>query len=113
MPVWLDQWNRRLAKWLWWVVLIGVLGSLPVAYARVQTEHSANKVEIIVDYKDILTIAATQADPKAFAQEQLKKAEGCRRQWNGGVRKQSGRAEPDRGRNGVYGSASRAVGWRA
>lgn len=73
VPVWLDQWNRRLAKWLWWVVLIGVLGSLPVAYARVQTEHSANKVEIIVDYKDILTIAATQADPKAFAQEQLKK----------------------------------------
>lgn len=73
MPVWLDQWNRRLAKWLWWVVLVGVLGSLPVAYARVQTEHSADKVEIIVDYKDILTIAATQADPKAFAQEQLKK----------------------------------------
>ncbi|MDI4650282.1 DUF5693 family protein [Cohnella hashimotonis] len=73
MPVWLEQWNRRLAKWLWWVVLIGVLGSLPVAYARVQTENSADKVEIIVDYKDILTIAATQADPKAFAAEQLKK----------------------------------------
>ncbi|CAI6081991.1 DUF5693 family protein [Cohnella sp. JJ-181] len=73
MPVWLEQWNRRLAKWLWWVVLIGVLGSLPVAYARVQTENSADNVEIIVDYKDILTIAATQADPKAFADEQIKK----------------------------------------
>nr|WP_286672658.1 DUF5693 family protein [Cohnella hashimotonis] len=46
---------------------------MPVAYARVQTENSADKVEIIVDYKDILTIAATQADPKAFAAEQLKK----------------------------------------
>lgn len=73
MPQWLEKGNRRLAKWLWWVVLIGVLGALPVAYARVQTEHSADKVEIIMDYKDILTVAATQADPARFAQEQLAK----------------------------------------
>lgn len=72
VPVWLERWNRKLAKGLWWVVLLGVLGSLPVAYARVQTERSANKVEIIMDYKDILQVASTQADPQAFTADKLK-----------------------------------------
>ncbi|MEK0313641.1 DUF5693 family protein [Cohnella sp. 56] len=73
MPVWLEQGNRRLAKWLWWVVLIGVLGALPVAYARVQTENSADKVEIIMDYKDLLQVASTQYDSEKFVTEQLEK----------------------------------------
>ncbi|MCC3374117.1 DUF5693 family protein [Cohnella sp. REN36] len=71
MPQWLEQWNRRLAKWLWWVVLLGVIGSLPVMYARVQTENSADKVEIVMDYKDILQVSTSQPDPAAFVQTQM------------------------------------------
>nr|WP_255654546.1 DUF5693 family protein [Cohnella sp. REN36] len=60
-----------MAKWLWWVVLLGVIGSLPVMYARVQTENSADKVEIVMDYKDILQVSTSQPDPAAFVQTQM------------------------------------------
>ncbi|WP_239615825.1 DUF5693 family protein [Cohnella mopanensis] len=72
MPQWLNTWNSRLAKWLWWVVLLGVLAALPVMYARVQTETSANEVAIVMDYRDLLQVGNTQANPQAFVQEQLK-----------------------------------------
>ncbi|RKP47276.1 hypothetical protein D7Z26_23530 [Cohnella endophytica] len=72
MPQWLNRWNARFAKWLWWVVLVGVVAALPVMYARVQTETSADKVAIGMDYRDLLQVGNTQADPQGFVQEQLK-----------------------------------------
>jgi len=71
VPHWLENWNRRLAKWLWWVVLLGLVGSLPVLYARSVTEHSANEVEFIMDYRDLLQVSATQINPEAFVNDQL------------------------------------------
>ncbi|MCD9022279.1 DUF5693 family protein [Cohnella sp. NL03-T5] len=41
-------------------------------YARVQTESSSDKVAIVMDYRDLLQIGNTQANPQAFVQEQLK-----------------------------------------
>ncbi|RED57655.1 DUF5693 family protein [Cohnella lupini] len=72
MPQWLNTWNARLAKWLWWVVLLGVVAALPVMYARVQTESSADEVAIVMDYRDLLQVGNTQANPEAFVQEKLK-----------------------------------------
>ncbi|TFE28993.1 DUF5693 family protein [Cohnella luojiensis] len=72
MPQWLNTWNARLAKWLWWVVLLGIVAALPVMYARVQTETSANEVAIVMDYRDLLQVGNSQANPQAFVQEQLK-----------------------------------------
>ncbi len=72
MPQWLNIWNARLARWLWWVVLLGVVAALPVMYARVQTETSANQVAIVMDYRDLLQVGNTQVNPQAFVQEQLK-----------------------------------------
>jgi hypothetical protein len=72
VPQWLNVWNARLAKWLWWIVLIGVVAALPVMYARVQTESSSKQVEIVMDYRDLLQIGSTQADPQAYVQKQLK-----------------------------------------
>ncbi|WP_256759164.1 DUF5693 family protein [Cohnella sp. WQ 127256] len=72
MPQWLNTWNTRLAKWLWWVVLVGVVAALPVMYARVQTETSADQYSIVMDYRDLLQVGNTQAHPQEFVQEQLK-----------------------------------------
>lgn len=67
----MERWNRRLPKILWLVVLAGVLGSLPLIAARVQTERSANVVTIALDYRDLLQIASTQGDPERFVEEWL------------------------------------------
>lgn len=71
MPQWLERWNRSFAKWLWVVVLIGLIGTLPLIYARVQTEASAKKVEFVMDYRDLLQVSSTQPDPEKFVQAQL------------------------------------------
>lgn len=68
----MEKSNRRLAKVLWWAVLIGLLGSLPFAYTRIQTEASSKKVEFVMDYRDIVQISQTQANPQAFVNEQIK-----------------------------------------
>ena len=60
-----------MAKWLWWVVLLGIVASLPVVYARVQTETSADQVAIVMDYRDLLQVSSTQVDPRLFVQEQI------------------------------------------
>ncbi|MDB4866561.1 MAG: hypothetical protein JWR03_894 [Cohnella sp.] len=73
MPQWLNRVNRKLAAWLWWVVLVGVVASLPVMYARAQTESSANPTAIVIDYKDLLQIGAAQGNPQSFVKTQLER----------------------------------------
>ncbi|MFD0673690.1 DUF5693 family protein [Cohnella sp. GCM10027633] len=73
MPHWLSAWNRRLSKWLWWVVLVGIVAALPVMYAREQTETSADQVAVVMDYRDLLQVSSSQAVPRQFLQEQLTK----------------------------------------
>ncbi|MFC5403609.1 DUF5693 family protein [Cohnella soli] len=73
MPQWLNKWNAIGAKWLWWVVLVGIVAALPVMYARVQTETSADNYEIVMDYRDLLQVSSTQPNPQVFVQEQLKR----------------------------------------
>ncbi|NOU95067.1 hypothetical protein GC093_17820 [Paenibacillus sp. LMG 31456] len=67
------QWNRLGLKWLWWLVILGVLASLPLAYNRNQTEEdTARKVEFAFDYRDLLEISNFQTDPRAFVTDHLK-----------------------------------------
>ncbi|MFD0680745.1 MULTISPECIES: DUF5693 family protein [unclassified Paenibacillus] len=67
------QWNRLGLKWLWWLVILGVLASLPLAYNRYETEEdTARKVEFAFDYRDLLEISNFQTDPRAFVTDQLK-----------------------------------------
>jgi hypothetical protein len=67
------QWNRKSIKWLWWLVILGMLASIPVAYERSQTEEgSGRKVEFVFDYRDLLEIADLQTDPRQFVTDQLK-----------------------------------------
>lgn len=69
----LHPWNTRLRKWLWWIVIAGIIAALPVVYDRIQTEKSANNVEIVLSYRGLLDVAAVQAKPDQFVDEWLDK----------------------------------------
>lgn len=67
------RFNQLAMKGLWWLVILGMLASLPVAYERHQTEQgSGRNVEVVFDYRDLLEISDTQPDPRRFIEEQLK-----------------------------------------
>lgn len=69
---WYKTWNNPLKNVLWWLVIIGMLGSLPLAFTRNQTETSTKNVEFVFDYRDILDISDVQTNPQSFVTEQLK-----------------------------------------
>ncbi|MFC5452552.1 DUF5693 family protein [Paenibacillus aestuarii] len=72
MIQWYKTWNNLVKNVLLWLVIIGMLASLPLAYARHLTETSANKVEFVFDYRDLLDIADIQTSPKSYVDEHLK-----------------------------------------
>lgn len=72
MAHWYQTWNKPLKNLLWWLVIIGMVVSLPLAYTRHQTETSANQVEFVFDYRDLLDISDIQTNPQTFVAEQLK-----------------------------------------
>jgi hypothetical protein len=61
-----------MTKWLWLLVIIGLLASLPLAYKRVQTERSTKNVEIVFDYRDLLEASQYKPNSQAYIQQQLK-----------------------------------------
>lgn len=71
MPQWLNSLNRKMSKWLWLVVIVGLISALPVMYARSETENSAKDVAFVMDYRDLLQVSSTQEFPQAYLQEQL------------------------------------------
>ncbi|WP_027087179.1 DUF5693 family protein [Cohnella panacarvi] len=71
MPQWLNRLNGMMSKWLWWVVIVGLIAALPVMYARAETESSSKNVAIVMDYRDLLQVSSTQKEPQAYVQEQL------------------------------------------
>ncbi|MFH5187589.1 DUF5693 family protein [Paenibacillus sp. TAB 01] len=67
------QWNRQFSKWLWGLVILGMLASLPIAYQRHEMEHNTGrKVEFVFDYRDLLEISDLQTDPRKFVTDQLR-----------------------------------------
>ncbi|MFB6364624.1 DUF5693 family protein [Paenibacillus elgii] len=66
------KWNQRALKWLWWLVILGMLAAIPVAFERNETEQkTGRKVEFVFDYRNLLEISDLQADPRKFVLEQL------------------------------------------
>jgi hypothetical protein len=68
-----SAWNSLLRKALWWLVIIGLLSALPLVYVRHQTENSANQVEFVFDYRDLLDISALKTNPPEYVKAQLKR----------------------------------------
>lgn len=65
------KWSVSSRKWLWILVVVGIVAAMPVVYDRYKTETSANQVELVFDYRDLVDIAAYEAYPKDFINEQL------------------------------------------
>lgn len=66
-----QRWNNSSHRWLWVLVIIGILASAPVIYQRVQTESSADKVEFVVNYRGLQDVASYQGKPVEFLDQQL------------------------------------------
>lgn len=67
----LQRWNEASRKWLWVLVIIAIVASVPVIVQRVQTESSANQVEVVFNYRGLLDVSAYQGNPQAYLNEQL------------------------------------------
>ncbi|WP_025691696.1 DUF5693 family protein [Paenibacillus zanthoxyli] len=66
-----QHWNLNSRKWLWIIVVIGLIASLPVVYDRLQTEKSSKTVEIVFDYRDLVDAASYRANPQDYISQQL------------------------------------------
>lgn len=67
----LQRWNEASRKWLWVLVIIAIVASVPVIVQRVQTESSADQVEVVFNYRGLLDVSAYQGNPQAYLDEQL------------------------------------------
>ncbi len=65
------KWSISSRKWLWILVIAGIVAAMPVAYDRFKTETSANEVEFVFDYRDLVEIASYEAHPVDYINEQL------------------------------------------
>lgn len=66
-----QRWNRQAKLWLWVITLIGVAAALPLGAQRMTMEKSANTVEYVFDYRDIIEVSEHQANPAEFMRHQL------------------------------------------
>ncbi|OAB47686.1 DUF5693 family protein [Paenibacillus antarcticus] len=65
------KWSILSRKWLWILVIVGIVAAMPVAYDRFKTETSANEVEFVFDYRDLVDVASYEAHPVDYINEQL------------------------------------------
>lgn len=63
--------NEKSIKWLWVLIILGVLAAIPITFERIQTERTARQVEFVFDYRDLLDIAEYKANPGQYIAEQL------------------------------------------
>lgn len=66
-----QRWNIASRKWLWIIVVIGVIAALPVVYDRLQTEKSSKTVEFVFDYRDLVDVASYRSNPQDYISAQL------------------------------------------
>lgn len=68
-----QHWNRRGVAVLFILVIIGIIAALPVSATRWKIERSSKQVDIILDYRDLIQVAAYKSHPQQFIQEELGK----------------------------------------
>lgn len=65
------RWNVNSRKWLWVIVVIGLIAALPVVYDRLETEKTSKTVELVFDYRDLVDAANYRTNPQDYISEQL------------------------------------------
>ncbi|ASA24516.1 DUF5693 family protein [Paenibacillus donghaensis] len=66
-----QRWNISSRKWLWMIVVVGIIAALPVVYDRLQTEKTSKTVEFVFDYRDLVDVASYRANPQDYLSQQL------------------------------------------
>ncbi|MDP5274636.1 DUF5693 family protein [Chengkuizengella axinellae] len=67
----LTNMNPIMNKALWILVVIGMIAAIPLGVVRYTAENTANQVEVVLDYNDVLKIAQYESNPQSFIEEQL------------------------------------------
>ncbi|WP_138495814.1 DUF5693 family protein [Paenibacillus pinistramenti] len=67
------KWNNTTRKWLWILVVVGLVASLPLIYERVQTENSAKQVQFVFNYRSLLDISSYQVNQETALSDELDK----------------------------------------
>jgi hypothetical protein len=66
-----QRWNKGSRKWLWILVIVGIIAAIPVMIDRVKTETSSNKVEVVFNFRGLLEISALKENPERYLDHQL------------------------------------------
>nr|WP_309123151.1 DUF5693 family protein [Paenibacillus sp.] len=66
-----DRWNRGAKLALWTLTIVGLLASLPFAFLRHGVEQSADRVEFVFDYRDLLEVSSYRSKPSEYMLERL------------------------------------------
>ncbi|MFF2912257.1 DUF5693 family protein [Paenibacillus sp. NPDC057934] len=66
-----QRWNISSRKWLWIIVVVGLIAALPVVYDRLVTEKSSKTVEFVFDYRDLVAVSSYRSNPQDYISEQL------------------------------------------
>lgn len=66
-----QRWNKVSRKWLWILVIVGIIATIPVMIDRVKTETSSNNVEVVLNFRGLLEISALKENPERYLDNQL------------------------------------------
>lgn len=66
-----QRWNKASQKWLWMLVIVGIIAAIPVMIDRVKTESSSNKVEVVFNFRGLLDISTYKENPEQYLDQQL------------------------------------------
>ena len=66
-----QRWNKASHKWLWVLVIVGIIATLPMIIDRVKTESSSNKVEVVFNFRNLLEISTYKGNPDQYLDHQL------------------------------------------
>ncbi|HZG87368.1 DUF5693 family protein [Paenibacillus sp.] len=66
-----EKWGRGAKLALWTLAIAGVLASIPFAFVRHGVEQTADRVEFVFDYRDLLEVASYRSKPSEYTLERL------------------------------------------
>ncbi|SEN63534.1 DUF5693 family protein [Paenibacillus sp. OV219] len=66
------QWNRKATWVLCVLTILGVISAVPIGAERWKVENTSKHVEFVLDYRDLLQVAAYKVHPQQYIHDELK-----------------------------------------